>query len=155
MIMKNLNRILFISVASIGFLASALPAIFSPKKAVAQSQFDCYMITETGQRIDLSAICDAPRPVRSSRSRRVEEQRNLTRANLIGNPPIQIINDNFPRRFVTLIRNESGVVTNRRTIRNDFLDSVSVRYNNTGNRILTVSDPYFTGSPPIIYRYRR
>ena len=153
--MKKLNRILFISVASIGFLASSLPAIFSPKKAVAQSQFDCYMITETGQRIDLSSICDAPRPVRSSRSRRVEEERNLTRANLIDNLPVQIINDYSPRRYVTLTRNEYTIIPTRSTARNNFLDLVRSRYNNTENRILTISDPYFSGSPAIIYRYQK
>ena len=153
--MKNLNRILFFSVASIGFLVASLPAIFSPQKAVAQSQFDCYMITETGERIDLSKICDAPRPLRSSRSRRVEEEINLSRANLVDNPPIQIFNDNSPRRFVTLVRKESGIISNRSTARDEYLDFVSDYYNNTGNRILTVSDPYFSGSPPIIYRYQK
>ena len=153
--MKKLNRILLISAASIGFLASSLPTIVSPKKAVAQSQFDCYMITETGQRIDLSNICDAPRPVRSSRSRRIEEERSLNRANLIDNLPIQIINDNSPRRYVTVTRREYSIIPTRSTARNDFLDLVSDRYNNTENRILTISDPYFSGSPPIIYRYQK
>ena len=153
--MKKLNRIFFISLASMGFLASVLPAILTPKKAVAQSQFDCYMITETGQRINLSNICDAPRPVRSSSSRRVEEERNLTRANLIDNLPIQIINNNSPRRYVTLTRKEYTIIPIRGTARNNFLDLVSDRYNNTGNRILTISDPYFSASPPIIYRYQK
>ena len=153
--MKKLNTILFISVASVGFIASSIPAIFNPEKAVAQSQFDCYMIDETGQRIDLSEICDAPRPVRSSRSRRVEEERNLARANLIDNLPIQIFNDSAPRRFVTLTRKDFVTIRDRGTARNEFLDSIGDRYNNTGNRILTVSDPYFTGSPPIIYRYQK
>ncbi len=153
--MKKLNRILFVSVASIGFIASSIPALFNPEKAVAQSQFDCYMIDETGQRIDLSEICDAPRPVRSSRSRRVDEERNLARANLVDNLPIQIFNDSSPRRFVTFTRKEYAVVPNRDTARNNFLDFFSDRYDNTGNRILSVTDPYITGSPPIIYRYQK
>ena len=153
--MKKLNRILFVSVASIGFIASSIPAIFNPDKAVAQSLFECYMIDETGQRIDLSEICDAPRPVRSSRSRRFEEERNLARANLINNPPVQIYNDSSPRRFVTFVRKDYAIVPNRDTARNNFLDLFSDRYNNTDKRILTVGDPYFTGSPPIIYRYQK
>lgn len=153
--MKKSNRILFISVASIGFLASLFPALFNPEKAVAQSQFECYMIDESGQRIDLSEICDAPRPIRSSSSRVVEEEINLGRANLLDNLPIQIINDSSPRRFVTLSSKDFATISERGTMRNQYLDSVSDRYNNTGNRILTVSDPYFSASPPIIYRYRR
>lgn len=153
--MKNLNRIFFISVASIGFLAASLPAIFSPKKAVAQSQFDCYMITETGERIDLAKICDAPRPVRSSRAREADEQSTLNRASLVDNLPIQIINNNSPRRYVTITRREYTIIPTRNIVRNGFLDLVSDRYNNTGNRILTISDPYFSASPPIIYRYQR
>ncbi len=153
--MKKLNSILFISVASIGFLAASLPDIFSPRQAVAQSQFDCYMITESGQRIDLSNICDAPRPVRSSRSRRVDEERNLTRANFANNPPVQIINNNSSNRYVTVTRKDYAFIPFRGTVRNNFLDLISDRYNNTENRILTISDPYFSGSPPIIYRYQK
>ena len=153
--MKKLNRILFVSVASIGFIASAIPAIFNPDKAVAQSLFVCYMIDETGQRIDLSEICDAPRPVRSSRSRRFEEERNLARANLINNPPVQIYNDSSPRKYVTFTSKDFVTIRDRGTARNNFLDSISDRYDNTDKRILTVGDPYLTGSPPIIYRYQK
>ncbi|ELS01668.1 hypothetical protein Xen7305DRAFT_00013730 [Xenococcus sp. PCC 7305] len=151
--MKKLN-ILLISLASIGFIGSLLPNLVNPEKAVAQS--DCYMVGVNGEYTDLSSICDAPRPVRSSRSRRASEGGNISNANVIDNlPPIQIINNNSPRRYVTLTRKNTTIIRHRGTIRHNFLDSISGRYNNTGNRILTISDPYFSGSEPIIYRYRR
>ena len=162
--MKNLNRILFLSVASIGFLASTLPAIFSPKKAVAQSQFECYMITEIGQRIDLSKICDASKRNRPNRSQRVvQEEGDGAEANAVNNVPIQVINNSFPRRYRKRTRIYSGispypyrVIPDLGPASNKFLGSLSAEYNYPQNRILgPISDPYFSGSPVIIYRYQK
>ncbi|MEM9274756.1 MAG: hypothetical protein AAGA80_17605 [Cyanobacteria bacterium P01_F01_bin.143] len=151
--MKKLNSIALISLASIGFIGAMLPSILNPEKAFAQS--DCYMITGAGQYIDLSKICDAPQPVRSSGNRVVNEERNVSNANLIDNLPIQIINNNSPRRYVTVTRKSFTIIPERGTVRSNYINSVSDRYNNTGNRILTISDPYFSGSQPIIYRYQK
>ena len=151
--MKKSNKLLFLSAASISLIGSLLLAVLNPGKAAAQS--DCYLIDQSGQYIDLTNICDAPRPVSSSRSREVREERNLTNANLVDNLPIQIINNNAPRRYITVTRKNYTIIRERGIVRNDFLNSVSDRYNNTGNRILTISDPYFSGSEPIIYRYRK
>jgi len=151
--MKKSNKLLFLSAASIGLIGSLLLAVLNPGKVVAQS--DCYLINENGQYIDLSNICDAPRPVSSSRSREVTQGRNITNANSIDNLPIQIINNNAPRRYVTVTRKSYTIIPERGIVRNDFINSVSDRYNNTGNRILTISDPYFSGSEPIIYRYQK
>ena len=173
MLMKKLNRILFISVASIGFLSSSLPAIFNTERAVAQSQFDCFMIDETGQYTDLSAICDASKRIRSNRTQRVvNEEGDRANADTINHIPIQIINDSFPRRYITRIRTPSEinpfripsgispypyrVLPDLGPARREFLGSLSALYNYPQNRILgPISDPYFSGSPLIIYRYRK
>ena len=153
MIMKKFNKALFLSATGIGLISSLLLAAFNPGKAIAQSE--CYLIDQNGQRIDLSKICDAPRPVRSRSSRVNEEELNLTRANLVENIPIQIINNNSPRRYITITRKNYTIIPDRSIVRSGFLDSVSYQYNNTENRILRVSDPYFSGTAPIIYRYQR
>lgn len=162
--MKKLNRILLVSVASIGFIGSLLPAIFSPKKVVAQSQFECYMITETGQRIDLSSICDTAKRIRSNRSQRVvKEEVSPASTNAINHVPIQVINDSLSGRYTNRRRIYSGispypyrVLPNLGQARNEFLSSLTGEYHYPQNRILgPISDPYFSGSPPIIYRYQR
>ena len=163
--MKNLNKILFVSVASIGFLAASLPNIFSPKKAVAQSQFECYMITETGQRIDLSSICDTSKRIRSNRSQRVvrEEVPSASTNAINNNVPIQVINDSLSGRYTNRRRIYSGispypyrVLPNLGQARYEFLSSLTGEYRYPQNRILgPISDPYFSGSPPIIYRYQK
>ncbi|MGK7899488.1 MAG: hypothetical protein AB4372_39215 [Xenococcus sp. (in: cyanobacteria)] len=162
--MKKLNRIFFISLASMGLLASVLPAILSPKQAVAQSQFDCYMITESGQRIDLSRICDASQRNRLNRSQRVvQEEGDDIEANAVNNVPIQVINNSFPRSYRKRTRIYSGispypyrVIPNLGPASNRFLSSLTGEYNYRQNRILgPISDPYFSGSPAIIYRYQK
>ena len=171
--MKKLNRILFISVASIGFISSSLPAIFNAERAVAQSDFDCFMIDETGQYTDLSTICDASKRVRSNRNQRVvKEKGDLANADNINYIPIQVVNDSFPRRYVTRIRTPSEinpfripsgispypyrVIPDLGPARREFLGSLSAKYHYPQNSILgPISDPYFSSSPPIIYRYRR
>ena len=160
--MTKLNRILFLSIASVGFLGSSLPAILNAEKAVAQSQFECFMIDELGQYKDLSAICDASKRIRSTPSQRaVNESGARTNASNVNNIPIQVINDSSPGRFRNRSRGYSGispfpyrVLPNLGRASNRFLGSLSPTYNHRSNRILgPISDPYFSSSPPIIYRY--
>ena len=160
--MTKLNRILFISVASIGFVASSIPAIFNAEKAVAQSQFECFMIDELGQYTDLSAICDASKRIRANRSQRVvNESGDRDKLSNVNNIPIQVINDSVPRRFRHRSRIDSRispfpyrVLPDLGPASNKFLGSLSPTYNHRQNRILgPISDPYFSSSPPIIYRY--
>ncbi len=165
--MKKLHRVLFISVASIGFLSSSLPALFNTEKAVAQSQFDCFMIDETGQYTDLSAICDASKRIRSNGSQRavsdegiVNDEGNLANANATNNIPIQVINDSFPSRYVTRIRRNSATFRARDTLRSDFIDRENAGAFNDFRILGPISDPYyigrptsFRGKPYVIYRY--
>ncbi len=165
-LMKKLNRILFISVASIGFVSSSLPAIFNVERAVAQSQFDCFMIDEIGQYTDLSAICDASKRNRlnlTERAVKKEGDSDESEANVVNHIPIQVIDDSFPRRYRNRRRIYSGispypyrVIPDLGPASNKFLSSLSPTYNYLQNRILgPISDPYFSGSPPIIYRYQK
>ncbi len=165
--MKKSNKILFVSVASIGFIASAIPAIFNPDKAVAQSQFGCYMIDEIGQRIDLSKICDASKRNRANRPpKEVNKDASQNEANVVNHIPIQVNNDGLTRRYRRGRRRtySSGitgispfpyrVLPDLGPVNHRFIGALSPTYPYSQNRILgPISDPYFSSSPPIIYRY--
>ena len=163
--MKKLHRILLISAASIGFISASLPAIFNTKKAVAQSQFDCFMIDETGKYTALSAICDASKGARSNSSQNtVSDQGNPVNANNTNNIPIQVINDSFPSRYATRLRRNSNSTTflSRDALRRQFVDRENAGAFNNFRILGPISDPFYIGRPRfyrgkpyVIYRYRR